>query len=207
MYVSHAGITMPRMAGGRKPLTGFYPTEEVLNLVARVEAETGDAAIRQSMHFSPGVISRIQRQMGMDLTIIADSKLVFSGIDRELCQNLPIRIECFMDDPQVVSFATQKHTTRAEVAVDRALSIPGPKLIVVGSAPMALNRLLQLHAQNPLREVCVIAAANGFANIVELKERIWESGLPCIVIRGRKGGASSAISITNALISGAAKGK
>jgi len=155
------------------------------------------------MHFSPGVISRIQRQMNLGLSIIADSKLVYSGIDRELCQQLPVRVECFMDDPQVVTFATQKRTTRAEIAVDRALSLPGPKLIVVGSAPMALNRLLQLHAQHPLREVCIIAAANGFANIVELKERIWESGLPCIVVRGRKGGAASAISITNALISGA----
>lgn len=203
MYVSHAGTAMPRMAGERKPLTGFYPTEEVLNLIARVEAETGDAGIRQSMHFSPGIISRIQRQMGLGMSIIADSKLVQSGIDHELCEQLPVRVECFMDDPQVVNFATQKRTTRAEIAMDRALSLPGPKLLVVGSAPMALNRLLQLHAQNPLREVCIIAAATGFANIVELKERIWESGLPCIVVRGRKGGAASAIAITNALISGA----
>lgn len=204
MYVSHAGTTMHRMTGERRPLTGFYPTEEVLNLISYVEAETGDAGIRQSMHFSPGVISRIQRQMGMGLSIVADSNLVMSGIDRELCEQLPIRVECFMDDPQVVSFATQKRITRAEIAVDRALALPGPKLIVVGSAPKALNRLLQIHAQNPLREVCIIAAATGFANIVELKERIWESGLPCIVVRGRKGGAASAIAITNALISGAA---
>ena len=206
MYVSHAGTTtMPRMSGERRPLTGFYPTEEVLNLISYVETETGDAGIRQSMHFSPGIISRIQRQMGLGLSIIADSNLVMSGIDRELCQQLPVRLECFMDDPQVVSFATQKRITRAEIAMDRALSLPGPKLIVVGSAPKALNRLLQIHAQTPLREVCIIAAATGFANIVELKERIWESGLPCIVVRGRKGGAASAIAITNALISGAAE--
>ena len=198
---------MIRMTGERKPLTGFYPTEEVLSLISRVETETGDSTLRQSMHFSPGIISRLERQLSMGLSIIADSKLVFSGIDRELCQELPVHIECFMDDPQVVNFATQKRTTRAEIAIDRALSLPGPKLIVVGSAPMALHRLLQLHAQNPLREVCIIAAANGFANIVELKERIWESGLPCIVVRGRKGGAASAIAITNALISGAVNGK
>lgn len=204
MYVSHAGTNPHRMTGERKPLTGFYPTEEVLSLIARIEEETGDASLRHSMHFSPGVISRIQRQMSLGMSIIADSKLVYSGIDREKCEQLPVHVECFMDDPQVVNFATQKRTTRAEIAVDRALSLPGPKLIVVGSAPMALNRLLQLHAQNPLREVCIVAAANGFANIVELKERIWESGLPCIVIRGRKGGAASAIAITNALISGAA---
>lgn len=204
MYINHVGNGTARITGERKPLPGYYPTEEVLNLIARVEAETGDAALRQSMHFSPGIISRIQRQLSLGCSIVADSKLVYSGINREQCAGLPIRVECFMDDPQVVNFANQKRTTRAEIAVERALALSGPKLIVVGSAPMALNRLLQLHAQSPLREVCIIAAANGFANIVELKERIWESGLPCIVIRGRKGGAPTAIAITNALISGAA---
>jgi len=203
MYISQIGNGSARTTGDRKNAPGYYPTEDVLNLIARVEAETGDAGIRQSLHFSPGIISRIERQLSLGCSIVADSKLVYGGINRDLCADLPVRIECFMDDPLVVNFATQKRTTRAEIAVERALSLPGPKLLVVGSAPMALNRLLQLHSQSPLREVCIIAAANGFANIVELKERIWESGLPCIVVRGRKGGAASAIAITNALISGA----
>ncbi len=204
MYISRTGNSMERMTGGRSAFTGYYPTEEVLNIVSKVENETGDPGIRQSLHFSTGVINRIERQMNLGCTIVADSKLVLTGIDREKCASMPVRVECFMDDPMVVSFANQKRTTRAEIAVEQALALPGPKLIVVGSAPMALNRLLQLHAQAPLREVCIIAAANGFANIVELKERIWESGLPCIVVRGRKGGAASAISITNALIAHAA---
>ena len=204
MYVSRIGNHTARMTGERKPLPGYYPTEDVLNIISKVETETGDSSLRQSIHFSTGVISRIERQLGLGCSIIADSKLVFSGINRERCDDLPIRVECFMDDPLVVNYANQKRTTRAEIAVERALSLPGPKLIVVGSAPMALSRLLQLHAQSPLREVTIIAAANGFANIVELKERIWESGLPCIVIRGRKGGAASAIAITNALIDSAA---
>ena len=204
MYVSRINNSVPRTSGARKPLTGYYPTEEVLNILSKIEAETGDPTLRQSLHFSTGVISRIERQMALGCSIIADSKLVYSGINRELCSTMPIRVECFMDDPSVVNFATQKRTTRAEIAVERALALPGPKLIVVGSAPMALNRLLQLHKQSPLREVCIIAAANGFANIVELKERIWESSLPCIVIRGRKGGAGSAIAITNALLESAA---
>lgn len=204
MYVNQTKNGSARTIGDRKSTPGYYPTEDVLNLIAKVEAETGDAGIRQSIHFSTGVISRIERQLSLGCSIIADSKLVYSGIRQELCASLPVRVECFMDDPLVVNFATQKRTTRAEIAVERALSLSGPKLLVVGSAPMALNRLLQLHSQSPLREVCIIAAANGFANIVELKERIWESGLPCIVIRGRKGGANAAIAITNALISEAA---
>jgi len=201
MYITRTNND--RMTGERNSVPGYYPTEDVLNIISKVETETGDPGIRQSIHFSTGVISRIERQLSLGCTIIADSKLVYSGINREACSALPVQVECFMDDPQVVNFAMQKRTTRAEIAIERALTLPGPKLMVVGSAPMALNRLLQLHSQAPLREVCIIAAANGFANIVELKERIWESGLPCIVIRGRKGGAASAISITNALIDGA----
>lgn len=201
MYITR--INNDRTLGRKNSFTGYYPTEDVLNIISKVENETGDPGIRQSIHFSTGVISRIERQLSLGCTIVADSKLVYSGINRDVCSSLPIRMECFMDDPLVVNFATQKRTTRAEIAVERALSIPGPKLLVVGSAPMALNRLLQLHEQTPLREICVVAAANGFANIVELKERIWESGIPCIVIRGRKGGATSAIAITNALIDNA----
>ena len=203
MYMNRLGSSAVRAYAERRSISGCYPTEDILNLLAKLESETGDPTLRKSMHFTPGVVNRIERQLRLGCSIVADSKLVESGIDRELCGTLPVRVECFMDDPVVVNFATQKRTTRAEVAVDRALALPGTKLIVVGSAPAALNRLLQLHRQSPLREVCIIAAANGFANVVELKERIWESGLPCIVVRGRKGGANAAIALTNALLSGA----
>ncbi len=203
MYMNRSGNSAARSYSARRTARGYYPTEDILSLLSKVEAETGDNTLRQNLHFTPGVVNRIERQLRLGCSIIADSKLVSGGINHELCAALPVQIECFMDDPVVVNFASQKRTTRAEIAVDRALALTGPKLIVVGSAPMALNRLLQLHAHSPLREVCIIAAANGFANVVELKERIWESGLPCIVVRGRKGGANTAIAITNALIDGA----
>ena len=203
MTVSHLVKSTPRLHCERKISPGFYPTEDVLRLIEKIERDTADPAIRQSLHLSPGIVSRIQRQMTLGSTVIADSRLVYNGIRKDFAPSLPVRVECFMDDPLVVSSATQKRITRAEIAVERALSLSGPKLFVVGSAPMALNRLLQIHRHSPLRDVCVVAAANGFANVVELKERIWDSGLPCIVVRGRKGGAASAIAITNALISGA----
>lgn len=180
--------------------TTSYLSESAQRVVQSVELETGDPSLRPSLHFSAGVVERIERELALGCTIIADSNLVQSGIDRTLLSQFPSELECFMDDPVVVSFAMQKHITRAEVAMERTLSVKGPKLIVVGSAPMALKRLLQLQQQATLHEVVVIAAATGFASAVELKERIWESGLPCIVVRGRKGGANAAIAVTNALL-------
>jgi|GEM_PF-799512 len=184
--------------------TGAYLPESALRIVERIEAETGDASLRPSLHFSAGVVDRIERQLSLGCSIIADSNLVHTGIDRTLLGQLPVRLECFIDDPMVVNFATQKRITRAEVAIEHAFSLKGSKLIVVGSAPMALNRLLQLNQRAALHEVVIIATATGFASAVELKERIWESGLPCIVARGRKGGAGTAIAVTNALLQDAA---
>ena len=145
--------------------------------------------------------------MKLGMTIVTDTNLILAGLDRRAASQLNVNMECFIDSPMVMTGAMQKRITRAELAVERAMAVSGPKLIVVGSAPMALNRLLQMHEQNPLQEVTIIAAANGFASVVELKEKLWDSGLNCIVVRGRKGGAPVAIAITNALLNEAAERK
>ncbi len=195
-----------RIRYGRKH-PSVYLSESDQRILRLAESDSGDPALRPSLHFSTGVVERIERQLCLGCAIIADSNLVQSGIDRGLAGQFPVRLQCFMDDPMVLSFATLKRVTRAEVAIEHTLSIEGPKLIVVGSAPMALSRLLQLHRQAPLPDVTVIAAAAGFASAVEMKERIWESGLPCIVIRGHKGGANAAIAVVNALLRDAAQQK
>ncbi len=42
----------------------------------------------------------------------------------------------------------------------------------------------------------------GFVNVVEAKERLWQSGLPCIAAMGRRGGSNVAAAIVNALLYG-----
>lgn len=96
------------------------------------------------------------------------------------------RVMCFIDEPYVVSLAEARRATRAEVAVDHALALPGPKLMVVGSAPTALHRLVQRRQSAPMTDVCVLTALSGFASAIQLKERLWESDLASIVVRGQK---------------------
>lgn len=45
-----------------------------------------------------------------------------------------------------------------------------------------------------------MGAPVGFVNVVESKENLMESVMPCIVARGRKGGSNVAAAICNALI-------
>ncbi len=46
----------------------------------------------------------------------------------------------------------------------------------------------------------VVGVPVGFVNVVASKELIIESGAPCIVARGRKGGSNVAACIVNALL-------
>ncbi|MBR3504727.1 MAG: precorrin-8X methylmutase [Clostridia bacterium] len=193
-----------RMGRKLRP-TGGYRSESVLRVIERVVRETGDASLGQSLHFTPGVVERVLRELALGCALVADSNLICAGLDGEAAGRLSLEPQCFMDNPAVIGAAAHRRVTRAEVAMDRALSLDGPKLLIVGSAPMALNRLLQLNQRAPLRETVVVAAASGFASAVELKERLWESGLPCIVARGRKGGAGAAIALANALLAAAAQ--
>ena len=205
MYQKNTGVSTDRLTMKRMASRAQYHSDEAAGLMPRIEQETGDPSLHQSTHFTTGVVSRIERQLKLGCTIITDTNLVLAGLDRQALSQLPSRAECYIDSPMVVSCATQKRTTRAEIAVERALAVPGPKLIVVGSAPAALARLLQIHAVTPLHEVTIIATPNGFANVVELKEKLWESGLSCVVVRGRRGGVPAAIAITNALLNEAAE--
>lgn len=178
-----------------------YVTSEMAAIMEHVKAETGDEALAQGIHFSPTALTLVRRVMMTGGQIIADTTLALSDIDKQSARKLGVSTVCYLDDPQVLALAEQRRTTRAEVALDFALSQPGAKLIVVGSAPTALDRLLRRHqADGGLGDLVVLAAPTGFASVVQLKERIWESDLPAIVVRGKRGGTSAAVSIVNALM-------
>ena len=170
------------------------------NVLKAVETETRDHALAQSIYFGPTAMTHIKRLIETGGSIITDTTLVANDIDAELLGNNGAKVLCFIDDPQVVSLASQRRITRAEVAVDVGLTVPGPKLMVVGSAPAAINRMIQRRQREPMSDVCVLAAPNGFASVIQLKERLMDSDLTSIVVRGKKGGIPVATAIVNAIL-------
>lgn len=182
-----------------------YMTQELTNIFADIEHETNDATLTQSIYFSPTALTHIKRLIEMGGTIITDTTLVANGIDVNLMGNKGARIACFIDEPQVIALAEQRRITRAEIAVDYGLAINGPKLMVVGSAPAAINRMIRRRQHEPMSDVCVLTASTGFASVVQLKERLIDSDLTSIVVRGKKGGIPVTIAIVNAILREIAK--
>lgn len=186
--------------GNRHAVGMPYMTQEMSSILAEIERETNDSSLSQSIYFSPTALTHIKRLIDMGGTIITDTTLVENGIDSGLMGNKGAKIACFIDDPQVISLAEQRRITRAEVAVDYGLAISGPKLMVVGSAPAAINRMIRRRQHEPMSDVCVLAASTGFASVVQLKERLIDSDLTSIVVRGKKGGIPVTITIINAIL-------
>ena len=166
----------------------------------KVEEETKDPALSQSVYFGPTAMTHIRRLIELGGTIITDTMLLVNDINPGLLGNHGTQIVCFIDDPHVVSLAEQRHVTRAEVAVDYGLAVPGPKLMVVGSAPAAINRIIIRRQHEPLSDVCVLAAPTGFASVVQMKERLMDSDLTSIVVRGKKGGVQTTAALVNAIL-------
>lgn len=177
-----------------------YISAEVSEIIAQIEKDTADPQLAQSLQFSPTALTHIKRLVAAGGTILVDTQLITADIDYSALEGTNTRVRCFIDDPEVLQLAEIRHTTRAEIAVDIGLAIPGPKLVVVGSAPAALNRVLIRRQHEPLSEVCVLAAPSGFANVVQLKEKLRDSDMAYIVARGKKGGTVVTAAILNAIL-------
>ena len=128
-----------KFPGGRHHAGTPYVNQGVANIISAVEEETKDHSLTQSLYFGPTALTHIKRLIDMGGSIITDTTLVANDIDVSLMGTKGARVLCFIDDPQVVSLAEQRRATRASVAVDVGLAVPGPKLMVVGSAPAAIR--------------------------------------------------------------------
>ncbi|MBQ8506158.1 MAG: precorrin-8X methylmutase [Clostridia bacterium] len=191
--------------GSRHNVGMPYMTQEMASILAEVEREANDPSLSQSIYFSPTALTHIKRLVDMGGTIITDTTLVANGIDVSLLGSKGTKVACFIDDPQVISLAEQRRVTRAEIAVDYGLAVNGPKLMIVGSAPAAINRMIRRRQHEPMSDVCVLAASTGFASVVQLKERLMDSDLTSIVVRGKKGGIPLTITMINCILREIAK--
>ena len=165
-----------------------FPAEQlpvvkrVIHTTADFEVEAGIAAIRQGC------------------TIVTDTQMAFSGVNKRVLEKFGGRAVCFMSDPDVAAEAKARGETRATVSMERAARLEGPLVLAIGNAPTALVRACELIDAGELRPALVIGVPVGFVNVVESKELLLTLDVPHIVARGRKGGSNVAAAICNAML-------
>lgn len=134
--------------------------------------------------------------------ILCDTAMVASGVTRA---RLPAGNEviCTLADPSVPDLARELGTTRSAAAMELWRERLDGSLVVIGNAPTALFRLLEMIEEGSPRPAAVVGVPVGFVGAAESKEELaaHASSLEHLIVRGRRGGSALAAAAVNALAS------
>ena len=152
---------------------------------------------------NPALAGRDALRTGAD--VIMDSEMVRAGIIKS---RLPYqnRLICTTHSAAALNVAREHKTTKSAAGVDQWLPYLSGAVIVIGNAPTALFRLLELLAQGVAPPALILGFPVGFIGAVESKEALVANagGIPYATLCGRRGGSAMASAALNA-ISGLSK--
>lgn len=181
-------------------LDGKILDQELAPIIKRVIHTTADLDYADTLYFSPDAVAYGKEALLTGATIVTDTRMAEAGINKTSLHQLGGEVRCFISDADVASEAKERGITRAAVSMEKACTIQAPLIFAVGNAPTALLRLNELILAGQVKPRLIIGVPVGFVNVVESKEIIKASGIPCILSLGRKGGSNVAAAICNALL-------
>jgi precorrin-8X/cobalt-precorrin-8 methylmutase len=170
------------------------------HIVKRCIHTSADFEYAQSLYFSKNVSEIIENAIKNGADIVTDTQMAKAGINKATLKKFGGEVHSFISDDDVALEAKEKEVTRASVAVEKAFKLNKPIIFAIGNAPTALIKIYELIEKCEFRPEAIIAVSVGFVNVVESKELIMSTDIPCIVARGRKGGSNIAAAICNAIL-------
>lgn len=175
--------------------------EEIEPIVKRVIHTSADFDYLNNMCFSKNAVKKAKEALKNGASIVTDTNMAYSGINKKAAAKYGVSIHCFMADEDVSKEAIERGETRAALSMEKASHIKGPVIFAIGNAPTALIKLYELIKKGAIRPEVIIGVPVGFVNVVEAKELIMSlKGVEYIVAKGRKGGSNIAAAICNALL-------
>ncbi len=174
-------------------------SERQWSIVRRMIHTTADFEFKEMVRFHPQAISAGIEAIRNGKMIITDTNMARVGIRKKESEQFGGRVNCYMNDPLIHEKAKADGSTRAKAAVDAAISEMKDGIYVVGNAPTALLRLIELVSEKKALPALIIGLPVGFVNAAESKAALMEMDYPYISNVGRKGGSNVAASVVNAL--------
>lgn len=187
----------------RKELTeaGIVLPKEQAPVIERCIHTSADFDYAKNLVFSENAVERAMNALRNGASIVTDTQMGRSGINKKCLAKYGGEVYCFMSDEDVAKKARENGTTRAVASMEKACELDRKLIFAIGNAPTALIRLYELIREGKLSPELVIGVPVGFVNVVQSKELILMlEKTPYIVARGRKGGSNIAACICNALL-------
>jgi precorrin-8X/cobalt-precorrin-8 methylmutase len=167
-------------------------------LLERLVHSSGDPAIAPLLRFSPGACAVGLQALASGAVILTDTAMAASAV-------APMARRTFGNPVHsVLAWAPAAPTvggTRAAAGMEQALAAHPGAVVLIGSAPTALELLLERVAVGALAApALVIGMPVGFVGVAESKRHLAASDLPQIRLEGSRGGAGLVAAAANALL-------
>lgn len=175
-------------------------TQEEMIIAKRMIHTTGDFEYRKIIDFTGDFINAAKTAIKNGATIYTDTKMVHAGINKKALEKANCKLKYFIDDERAYDLSKKMGTTRSSCAIDLAVE-EGLDIFVIGNAPTALFRILELVKEDKVNPKFIVGVPVGFVGAAESKEYLREfKDIPSISTVGYKGGSNVAASIINALL-------
>jgi precorrin-8X/cobalt-precorrin-8 methylmutase len=180
-------------------LSAFSREEQ--QVVMRIVHSLGVPEVAENVMFSADACAKGRQALANNCAVLCDVEMVKQGVTKRMIAQEPL---CFLNDQGVADRAKRRGETRSMAALDAWQPLLEDSVVLIGNAPTALFRLLEMIEQGTQKPALVIGMPVGFVGAAESKQALWEAhehlGLDCITLAGRQGGSAVTAAACNALL-------
>ena len=184
---------LPGTAAALAPLT---PLQQ--DVVLRLIHSSGDPELVGAVQFAPGACGAGLAALAAGAPILTDTAMAAAAVAPMARRTFGNRVRSVLDWAPDQAPAG---STRTAAGMATAMAALRPGVVLIGSAPTALEVLLeQVRAGVVPAPALVIGMPVGFVGVAESKRHLADSGLTHIRLEGSKGGAGLVAAACNALL-------
>ena len=174
--------------------------DDLATVVVRMIHACGMVDLVADVEASDRVVAVARDALRSGAPVLCDAHMVAAGITRA---RLPKNndVVCTLSDPEVPALAARLGTTRSAAALELWGPLLEGSVVAIGNAPTALFHLLEMIERGAPRPAAVLGLPVGFIGAAESKAALAAnaSGLPYLVVHGRRGGSAMAVAAVNAI--------
>ena len=179
-------------------------------VLERLVHSSGDLSLATLLQFSPGACQAGIQALQQGAVILTDTAMAAAGVRPMAARTLGNRVRCLLEWAPVQSPPRSTRSAAAMVQAwpeliqaSQSAGQPLP-LVLIGSAPTALEQLLDQLQEGAQAPSLVIGMPVGFVGVPESKRRLAATVQRQIRLDGTRGGAGLVAAAVNALLRQAA---
>ena len=122
---------------------GILLPKEQAPIIQRCIHTSADFDYARNLIFSETAVQKAKEAIRNGASIVTDTQMGFSGINKKRLKDYGGRVYCFMSDEDVAEEAGKNGTTRAVASMEKACGLDERLIFAIGNAPTALIRLYE----------------------------------------------------------------